>query len=257
MLGHVNACKLCQLKRQLQESHYIPRFAYKANRARQLKNQNPVVMTRLGIRQDQRQMKDHVLCGDCERRFNEGGERWVLGRIPPDYGEPFVLQDALLNERPLYREPGLALYGGARIAAFDVDKLVYFAASIFWRGAVHEWKIDDQKAPKVELQEKEEPLRVFLLGQGPFPADVWLTTDISPHKPVLNGFVVPMPMHSGGWHCYWFYICGLGFALHFGNRVPSGIKRMCSQNTPQRIIKMESAFGERVREFFRKVSQAG
>ena len=203
-------------------------------------------------------MKDHVLCTDCERRFNESGEKWVLARIPSDYGEPFVLQDALLNERPLYRGPGIALYEGAKIGAFDMDKLVFFAMSIFWRGAVHEWEIDGQQAPKVALEEKEGPIRTFLLGQSPFPAEVWLTTDISAHKPVLNGFIAPMRMPSLlGWNCYWFYICGLGFELHFGSGVSSSIRQLCSQNTWQRIVKMESAFAERVREFVRAVLQAG
>jgi hypothetical protein len=257
MPAHMNPCKLCQLTKDLQESHYIPRFAYKANRARQLKNQNAVVMTSRGIRQDQRQLKDYVLCADCERRFNEGGEKWVLARIPPDYGEPFVLQDQLIKERPLYREDGLALYAGANITAFDMDKLVYFAASIFWRGGVHEWEIDGQQAPKVDLHEHEEPLRVFLLGQGRFPSDAWITTDVSSHKPALNGVIVPMAMHSLGWNCYWFYICGLGFSLHSGNAVPSGVKQSCSQNTSQRIIKMESVFAERVREYFRTVAKQG
>lgn len=204
-------------------------------------------------------MKDHVFCADCERRFNEGGEKWVLARLPSDYGEPFVLQDVLLNERPVYREPGMAFYEGAKIGAFDMDKLVYFAASIFWRGAVHDWEIDGQQAPKVELQEKEEPIRAFLLGHGPFPAEVWLTTDISAYKPVLNGFIapMPMPMPSTGWNCYSFYFFGLGFELHFGSGVPSGIKQLCSQNTSQRIVKMESAFAERVREFVGAVLKAG
>jgi hypothetical protein len=201
-------------------------------------------------------MKDHVFCAECERRFNEGGEKWVLARIPPDYHEPFILQDVLLKERPLYHEPGLAFYEGAKLASFDMDKLVYFATSIFWRGAVHPWEIDGERAPNVDLQEHEETIRLFLLGQRPFPSDVWLTTDVSSHKPVLNGVAFPMP-HSVGWNCYWFYMSGLGFMLHYGSGVPSGIKQLCSQNTPQRIVTMESAFSERVMEFFRNAAREG
>ncbi len=165
----MNTCKLCLLERDLQESHYIPRFGYKAARASQLKNQNPVVLVPGGVRQSQQQMKDYVFCAECEQRFNEGGEKWVLARLPRDYHEPFVLQEALIPAKPLVISPGLDLYEGTKLAAFNMDKLVYFAASIFWRGAVHEWEIEGQRAPKLNLEDKEEPLRIFSSRRKPFP----------------------------------------------------------------------------------------
>jgi hypothetical protein len=204
-------------------------------------------------------MNDYVFCTICEKRFNEGGEQWVLARVPRDYHEPFVLQDALTQAHPHVITPALVLYEGAKIAAFDMDQLVYFGASIFWRGAVHEWEIDGQQAPEVNLEDKEESLRVFLIGRGSFPSDVWLTIDISAHKPVLNGFLAPMPTPNprAGWNRYWFYFFGLGFELHFGSGVPSEFKQRCSQNTSERIVKMESAFAEYVREFARGLVKAG
>lgn len=254
----VNTCSLCQLAKELQESHYIPRFVYKTFRARQLKNQNPVLLTpRRGVRRGQRQMKDHVLCADCERRFNEGGEKWVLARLPRDYGESFSLQDHLIKEVPFYSGPGLDLYEGAKITAFDMDKLVYFAASIFWRGAVHRWELDGQRVPRVELHQHEEPIRLYLLGQSPFPSEVWLTTIIWPFKPILNAATVPKPEHLPGWNRYWFYVSGLGFVLNFGSAVPPDIQERCSQNTTQRVLTVERAFGEHVWEFIRTVTKQG
>ncbi len=252
----MNPCKLCHLGNDLQESHYLPRFAYKATRASQLKNQNPVVITPgRGVRQGQHQMKAHVFCADCEQRFNNGGEKWVLQRLPRDHGEPCRLQDDLLKETPFFSGPGLDLYAGVKIAAFDMDKLVYFAASIFWRGAVHRWEIDGQRVARVELHDHEEQLRLFLLGQGPFPADVWLTTVIWPFKPVFVGAIPPKPEYAPSWNRYWFYICGLAFVLNFGSAVPLDIKQRCSQNTSQRVVTVEREFGIQVWKFLRTVAE--
>jgi len=244
-------CKLCLLEKDLREGHYLPRSAYKSNRARALKNQNPIVLGSK-LRQDQGQVTDYVFCADCEQLFSKNGESWVLARIPHDYGEPFGLQDALEKETPFYTEPGLNLYAGVSISAFDMDKLVYFAASIFWRGAVHGWEDGrGDRTPKLDLGNHAEPLRKFLLGQGPFPSDVWLSTMIWPFKKMLNAGIVPTPAHLEGWNRYWFYISGLGFILHLGDAVPAEIKRRCSQNTAQRMITVERDFGNAVFEFAR------
>lgn len=104
-------CKLCFLEKDLRESHYLPRSAYKSNRARALKNQNPVVLGSK-LKQDQSQVTDYVFCTDCEQRLSRNGESWVLARIPHDYGEPFGLQDSLENETPFSTESGLNLYAG-------------------------------------------------------------------------------------------------------------------------------------------------
>jgi hypothetical protein len=249
----LGTCKLCLQPKELQDSHYLPRSVYKSNRARELKNQNPIIFG-ASVRQDQGQVTDYVFCADCEQRFNKYGEGWVLGKIPHDYGTPFGLQDALEKETPFHIEPGLNLYAGAKISAFDMDKLVYFAASIFWRGAVHEWKTDrGELTPKVELGNHEEPLRKFLLGEGPLPPDVWITTIVWPFKKILNVGFVPAPAHTGDWHRYWFYVSGLGFILHFGSSVPPEVKQRCSDHSPERVITVEQDFGDMVVELVKKM----
>jgi hypothetical protein len=245
-------CKLCLFDKELQESHYLPRSIYKSDRARQLKNQNPVVIGKT-IRQDQEQITDFVFCSDCEQRFSKYGESWVLGKLPHDYGEPFPLQDALLSEMPFYIGPGLNLYAGAKIPAFNMDKLVYFSASIVWRGAIHEWESNQgEKTPEVELGIHEEPLRKFLLGEGPFPPDIWITTIIWRFKPVLNVAYFPARTDDGEWKRYWFYMHGLGFIIHFGTGVPEEIKHRCSQHTAERVVAIESDFTNFVTELTRK-----
>jgi hypothetical protein len=250
-------CKLCLKLRDLQDSHYLPRSVYKSNRARALKNQNPVALG-TEIRQDQEQVTDYVLCSECEQRFNKYGEDWVLARVPHDYGQPFPLQAALEKATAFHIGPGVNLYAGAEIGAFDMDKLVYFASSIFWRGAVHQWKTDRGELPfKVELGNHAEMLRKFLLGEAPFPQDLWLTVIVWPFKQILNAGLLPTPDSQEGWHRYWFYVSGLGFVLNFGDAVPCDIKHQCAQNTSQRVITVERAFGETLWELVREEVRAG
>ncbi len=256
-LVHRGICKLCLKARNLQDSHYLPRSVYKSNRGRALKNQNPVALG-AQIRQDQEQVTDYVLCSECEQRFNKNGERWVLARVPHDYGEPFELQATLEKETPFHIEPGLNLYAGTQISAFNMDRLVYFASSVFWRGAVHQWKTSrGEIAFKVELGKHAEGLRKFLLGQEPFPQDLWLTVIVWPFRQVLNAGLVPRPDSQNGWNRYWFYVSGLGFVLHFGDAVPAEIKLRCAQNTPQRVITVERAFGDILLDLLRAEIRAG
>jgi len=72
-----------------------------------------------------------------------------------------------------------------------------------------------------------------------------------PFTKILNAGLVPTPDDQDGWNCYWFYVSGLGFVLHYGDAVPAEIKRRCAQNTPQRVITVEHTFGDVVWELVR------
>src|ERR1700730_12243138 len=91
----IDVCKLCWQTKELQDSHYLPKGAYKVNRAPALRNPSPVVLSNDEVLQSSAQLSDYLLCRDCEQRFNENGENWVLGNIPRNYGERFPILDAL------------------------------------------------------------------------------------------------------------------------------------------------------------------
>ena len=163
-------CKLCLEYKELCDSHYLPKRLYAFGRARQMKNPNPLVVSDKSAKQVSDQLRGHAFCKGCEELFNKNGEAWVLAKIPHDYGEPFPLQDALAPEKPLVIGRDVNLYDGSSIRAFDMEKLVYFGLSIFWRGAAHNWKSTlGLSAPKVDLEDYFEPLRLFLRKQSPIP----------------------------------------------------------------------------------------
>ncbi len=80
-------CELCHAMRDLHDSHYMPRGGYKRVRAPELRNVHPVVVSGGKASQSSLQVRDHKFCTDCEARFNNGGEKWVLKHIPQDSGE--------------------------------------------------------------------------------------------------------------------------------------------------------------------------
>jgi len=181
-------CKLCGEERLLCDSHYLPKGLYKTAGASAtgLKNPNPVMNINGVLKQISDQYRGYVLCESCETLFTKQGESWVLANLPKQYGDPCALQDALAPLTPTSSGQRWERYNVLQVHEFDIQKLIYFGMSIFWRSAVHDWKTSaGQKAPLVDLGAYEEPVRNFLLGNAPFADDVVLAIDIWPYKDVL------------------------------------------------------------------------
>ena len=225
-LVQVGECKLCKREnQQLCDSHYLPKKVYGVMRAPQLKSPHPVSLGEEGVRQLSDQLRDYVFCRECEACLNENGERWVLANIPQDYDAPFPLRTALATLTPVFVNEQIDLYRVAGVSAFETDKLVYFAMSMFWRGAVHDWETTRGfGAPRIELCAYEEPIRRFLMGEQGLPPQVVLTVDIWHAKKVLQAAHVPQPSHLAECQRYWFYIPGIIFSLYFGESVPADVR---------------------------------
>jgi hypothetical protein len=249
-------CKLCLLEADLCDSHYMPRAMYKYSRAPELKTPHPVVLSGGKPKQGTAQVRDYVLCQVCEDRFRRNGETWVLAQIPHDYGEPFLLHAAANAVTPAIIEPDRVLIAGRTTPGFDMDKLIYFGASIFWRGAAHRWQpIDGYEVPMVHLALYQEELRLFLLGQASFPADVSLIVMLWPYEKVPPGALLPDSSPGTGWERYWFYITGLGFVLDFGRSVPAEIRRRSTSHSPEQFVTISKQFGDMVWKQIKKLAE--
>lgn len=220
----IDKCKLCGLVKELCDSHYLPKRLYTFGRAGQLKNPNPVMEVNGELKQISSQYRDYVFCQQCEDLLNKNGERWVLANIPQDYDGAFPLQVAINKLTPVLLGDGLVLCNVSGQNAFDVEHLVYFGMSIFWRGAVHEWKTTSwQIAPKVDLGRLEESIRAFLHGDGSFPHGLVLTIDIWPYCKALQVSYPVLASHLPECQRYWFHIPGLLFSLYLGTSIPRDI----------------------------------
>lgn len=245
-------CELCGKLRALRDSHYLPKAAYKRNRAGQLKNPNPVVIVAGKAKQSSSQIKAYKFCDECEDRLNKNGESWVLSNIATvtTQGTPFEIQNILPSNKAVDAGPGLLIFREQDVAEIDFDKLVYFALSVFWRGTLN-WPVTDGGAvPKVKMNSRQEAAsRRFLLGKGGLPPDMVLTIAIWPFKSVPPGFLVPR--EDAGFYCrrYWFYFGGFIFSLALGNAIQLGLRKTCAYR--KRILLVSEEMGKTVFEIFK------
>lgn len=222
-MKYIGNCKLCEKRKRLMDSHYLPKKLYSTIRARELRNPNPVMNSGGLLKQISAQYHGYVLCSDCEDRFNKFGEKWILANLPTEYGGLCPLQDALEPLTPVFFGHQFNRYDISAVKAFDLDKLIYFGMSVFWRGAVHDWKTSaGQKAPSVDLGLYKEPIRKFLYGLAPFPAHVVLVIDIWPFKPALP-LLYPVITEelAPSVPRYWFFVPGVQYFLFTGSNIPA------------------------------------
>ena len=86
-------CALCLQERELRKSHFMPSGFYKAIKGKKnddivnnLKNHNEVGY-------GDRQLTAHLLCDDCEDKFNKNGEKIAIKECYQYHYDKFELLD--------------------------------------------------------------------------------------------------------------------------------------------------------------------
>src|SRR5271157_4081800 len=92
----IGECGLCRQRAELQDSHLMPRGAYKLLREPDSGVRHPILVTESTTLQTPAQVHDYLLCGSCELRLEQGGEDWVMRNGPQRNGR-FPLREALLR----------------------------------------------------------------------------------------------------------------------------------------------------------------
>ena len=97
--------------------------------------------------------------------------RWLAPKAPSG---TFPLLNRL-NEAPVIPIAiDLTARSGTALG-IDTEWLAYFALSLVWRAAVHDWAFPDgSKSTRLVLGSYEEQIRGYLLGDSPFPAHALL-----------------------------------------------------------------------------------
>lgn len=239
-------CELCHAVADLRDSHYLPKSGYKKTRASALKNPNPVILSDGKAKQSSLQVRDYKFCGDCERRFNEGGERWILSKIPQSYGDPFFLHSLLKSKTPILNDDDL-LFPQASIPEVDMAKLVYFALSIFWRGTRLWTPVDGGRPPKLYLGRQEKAIRTFLLGRSKLPRDIAVTVAVWPYRKVYPLALMPRAADTS-YRSYWFYFFGFIFILALGKNIPKLLRRACSYHSTEKFLIWSEGLGTLAKE---------
>ena len=229
----IGQCGLCANIRNLKRSHFDPQAIYRLLRS----SNKPIVhlTANVAIAGDQ-EIRDYFLCHCCEDLFNKNGEGWVLANCYRPQRKTFRLQTALRGAQAVGGSSNFRLYDGSRIPWVDVDKLVYFAVSLFWRAAAHKWRDKIDAITQLDFGPYLECLRLFLLGQADLPSEVVVMVTVSPSvKPDMSASL-PFGSRIGLCHRYYFEIPGMSFQLLLGKRIPSQLRELCAYRKRRIVV---------------------
>ena len=228
-------CKMCQEEKELQRSHLIPKAVYKKSRSGDPKKPHPILLTTKGTRQSSYQVMDYVFCQKCEHLLCKNGEDYVMRLI--HHGNTFPFLDLLNSHGPGLIGSEFRFYSQEMSPRVDRGKIAYFAASIFWRAAVHTWRQEDGKMISIDLSaEERESLRQYMLGNEGFPKSAGLLTYACTDMSSQRSFWMPGKNDRTKDRAFLLGLRGMTFFFAIGEAVPPLIAKYCMMNSPQRWI---------------------
>lgn len=174
------------------------------------------------------QARGHMLCDVCEHRFNKCGEEWVVENCWQD-STHFPLREAVIAESPFVAEPGFRAFACRDSRGVDVEKLGYFAASVFWRGSLHGWRIGRNRLTRLDLGPYQSDFQRFLLGQAAFPSAALLVVTLSELQDDLHNRAMSLPRGGerteAGRH-FQFVVPGMTFSMIVGRSIPHQMRQL-------------------------------
>ncbi len=207
-------CKLCLKEKPLHESHLMPAALY-AHGKRKI-----TFATRSVSGSDPKEIKAHLLCFDCEQRFNDHGEKEVLKWLAPKSIRSFPLHDRLRVARPCEDFPAISVFK-CRDVGVDAAKFTYFTLSVVWRRAIHDWiGFDGEVMPRWNLGVFGEQLRAFLVGESGFPPDTAVFAIVCTDSYSREFWTAPA--HDVAYNClgFEFLARGVYFRALMGKHLP-------------------------------------
>jgi hypothetical protein len=232
MLGQ---CRLCLEMKDLVESHFLSAGLWKGARTPGLKNPNPVAITKKITRTTSTQIKKHLLCGECEERFNKGGECEALRWIAPGASR-FPIADRLNVAYPHESNRTFKKYSGSAVG-ICTETLAYFALSILWRGAVRSWHLPDGSGmtSRIDLGANEEEIRKYLSG-SPFPKDVVVVLTVCTDGVSRQVLTTPTQVSGSPYNKYYLLTQGLRFDILVDSRLTPDIRQLCCASSYNKWI---------------------
>ena len=201
------------------------------------------------------QMKDYVLCPQCEERFNKNGEGWVMKYCSRN-AEGFKLKELIEATKPLAGK-GLKVYSAALLPEIDLEQLAYFASSIIWRAAAHKWKLGKKRIEPINLGPYREELRQYLMGETPFPKNAVLWVSVIPEEKLWSIFIPPYGEKVSQCMRYKFPFLGISFMLFLGKQIDSVFRDMCTVRSEKNFIYAGEPTTEMIiRDFGRVVAKS-
>jgi len=128
-----------------------------------------------------------------------------------------------------------------------MQKLVYFALSIFWRGTRRWSEVEGRRPQKLYLGRQERTIRAFLLGRSKLKQNIAITVAVWPYKKVYPMALMPHADSGTGYRGYWFYFFGFIFRLALGKKIPAKQLRTCSYHSREKFLTLSLGLGSLVK----------
>jgi hypothetical protein len=123
----------------------------------------------------------------------------------------------------------------------DTDKFAYFALSIVWRGAVHDWTMfDGSIRPRDELGDFVSPIRDYLLQRAPLPPDTVVIVMVLSNDQARKIFTTPVIHVEMNCLNFRFFTRGVLFRVMMGRHMPSYFRNRCC-TSPRKCLFYGSA----------------
>ena len=207
----ISICALCENNADLQNSHLIPKWAYR--RISQVDSKNPhsapaLISNGIARITNQQTTKD-LLCTKCEQLFSIS-ENYVAKLTEQENGKIKLCNLITRLEAP---RKILASFN----QDVDIDQIAYFAISIFWRGSV--------MTGDCKLGPYKQKFREYLLGQSNFPSDVYISLALLDESSLVDARGWVSEPSSSKYRMNWlhgFLLAGIAFRCWIGKDIPDG-----------------------------------
>ena len=218
-----STCKLCLLDNvQLQNSHIIPKWAYKEVRG----GSKDIINYAKGIvGYSDKQLKELLLCSACEQKIGLR-ERYIKSISFEKREECNAIHLLNFNVGQSNNNEQIAWTDASLL---DKQSIAYFAVSVIWRASV-----SSEGKRKVSLGPYQEVLRRYLNGEIDFPKEANLRISFhDPYKSEAFHQLATLPAtnklsnKSHYVYCHRFLCVGVLYELFLGKNIPSEFQELC------------------------------
>jgi hypothetical protein len=136
----------------------------------------------------------------------------------------------------------------------DLEKLTYFAVSIFWRAAVKDWA---KGLERIDLGTYESHIRKWLLGETGYPKNVFLSVCLAEEAEDICHILPPFRLAARPFHTFYMFLPGMEFMLFVGKSVPKDLQDHCVYSGKQNFVTVGGDMKERMRRLRAKFLLAG
>jgi hypothetical protein len=224
----IGVCALCLRTAELCDSHLVPKSLYRVARAADHRaHPDPVLLTSTVRRQTSFQATQYLLCAECEKRFDQNGEDWVMRHCYRGR-DRFRLRELLQRATPIHVDEENTIFNAASVAGMEIEKAVYFCVSVFWRAAVRSWESSSQRYEGIRLGPKyQQEIRAYLLGDAALPENAAVMFIVSGLPRPHLSFNFPDTTRIDSSHAHTLHIPGLTFQLGMGGQPSAGARETC------------------------------